>query len=155
MSEGGAVRMSITNHELHDKDFYAWTKETAQLLKNGKISEVDIMNVAEELEDMGNSDKRGVVSQLSRLITHLLKWKYQPVLRGNSWRNTIEAARIEISDFFKDSPSLKNEAKLKFEIAYKKAIRIASNETGIEVKEFPKECPFTLEQCLDDEFWPE
>ena len=147
--------MNSVNHNLHDSDFYAWTKQTAQLLKEGRLSEVDIKNIAEELEDMGNSDKRGVVSQLSRLITHLLKWMYQPALRGNSWKNTIEAARIEIIDFFKDSPSLKNEVKNKFDVAYKKAIRIASNETGIEVKDFPQECPFTLEQCLNEEFWPE
>lgn len=147
--------MGEFNHELHDKDFYAWTKETAQLLKEGKISEVDIMNIAEELEDMGNSDKRSVVSQLSRLITHLLKWKYQPVLRGNSWKNTIKAARVEILDFFSDSPSLKNEITTKFSIAYKKALYVASTETGIDEKNFPQECPFTLEQCLNEEYWPE
>ena len=147
--------MSSVNHNLHDSDFYAWTKETAQLLKEGRLSEVDIKNIAEELEDMGNSDKRGVVSQLSRLITHLLKWKYQPALRGNSWRNTIKGARVEITDYFNDSPSLKNEVSVKFSIAYKKAIYAASNETGIDEKDFPIECPFTLEQCLNEEFWPE
>lgn len=147
--------MNTVNHELHDKDFYAWTKETAQLLKNGKINEVDIMNIAEEIEDMGGSDKRGVVSQLSRLISHLLKWKYQPVLRGNSWRNTIKGSRVEISDFFDDSPSLKNEVLSKLGVAYKKALYVASNETGIDEKIFPKECPFTLEQCLDSEFFPD
>ena len=62
---------------------------------------------------------------------------------------------LTIIDFFKDSPSLKNEVKNKFDVAYKKAIRIASNETGIEVKDFPQECPFTLDQCLNEEFWPD
>lgn len=147
--------MNSVNHMLHDTDFYAWTKETANLLKNGKISEVDVMNIAEEIEDMGNSDKRGVVSQLSRLLSHLLKWKYQPVLRGNSWKNTIKAARVEIFDFFDDSPSLKNEVILKLGVAYEKALYVASNETGIDEKTFPKECPFTLEQCLDKEFFPD
>ena len=113
------------------------------------------MNIAEEIEDMGNSEKRGLISQLSRLMTHLLKWKYQPALRGNSWKNTIEAARIEIIDFFEDSPSLKNEVRTKFEVAYKRAIRIASNETGIESKDFPPESPFTLDECLNEKFWPD
>jgi hypothetical protein len=147
--------MGISNHELHKKDFYAWTKETVQLLKEGKLSEVNVMNIAEEIDDMGNSEKRGVVSQISRLITHLLKWKYQPVLRGNSWKNTIKAARVEIADFFNDSPSLKNEVVTKFAIAYKKALYVASTETGIDETNFPKECPFTLEQCLDENFFPE
>jgi len=147
--------MNSTNPELYEKDFYAWTKETAQLLKEGRINEVDIKHIVEEIEDMGNSNKRAVVSQLSRLIAHLLKWKYQPSLRCNSWKNTIENSRMEIFEFFKDSPSLKNEVQLKFDSAYQRAIRTASNETGIEVQSFPKECPFLLEQCLSSEFFPE
>lgn len=79
--------MRNLNHVDHDKDFYAWTKETVQLLREGRINEVDIKNIAEEIEDMGNSNKRGVVSQLSRLIAHLLKWEYQPALRSNSWES--------------------------------------------------------------------
>ena len=146
--------MRNLNHVDHDKDFYAWTKQTVQLLREGRINEVDIKNIAEEIEDMGNSNKRGVVSQLSRLIAHLLKWEYQPALRSNSWKNTIDSSRIEITDFFADSPSLKNEVSLKFEVAYQKALRTASNETGIEVKNFPKDCLFTLDQCLDDSFLP-
>src|SRR5262245_15828111 len=110
------------------------------------------MNIAEEIENMGNSEKRGCVNQLSRLITHLLKWKYQPVLRGNSWKNTIKAARVEISDFFSDSPSLKNEVNAKFSIAYKKTLYIASNETEMNEENFPKECSFTLEDCLNENF---
>lgn len=147
--------MSSSNQHLHDSDFYAWTQETARLLKEGKLREVDVMNVAEEIEDMGKSEKRGVVSQLSRLMTHLLQWQYQPTLRGNSWKNTIKASRIEIMDFFKDSPSLKNEVKSKFEVAYAKAILIAANETGIDEALFPQACPFSLEECLNDNFWPE
>jgi hypothetical protein len=147
--------MSTTNHELHDRDFYAWTKETAQLLKEGKISEVDVMNIAEELEDMGNSEKRSIISQLSRLIAHLLKWKYQPGLRGNSWKTSINGSRLELSYFFEASKLLKKEAEENFIKAYKLGIQWASSDTGIEVKTFPKECPFTLEQCLDENFWPE
>jgi Domain of unknown function DUF29 len=147
--------MGITNHELHDKDFYAWTKKTAQLLKDGKISEVDVMNLSEELEELGMGNKRAVISQLSRLIAHLLKWKYQSGLRGTSWKTSINGARLEISYFFEDSKLLKKEAEENFTKAYKLGIQWASSETGIEVKNFPKECPFTLEQCLDENFLPE
>ena len=68
--------MSSTNHELHDRDFYAWTKETAQLLKEGRINEVDVMNIAEELKDMGISNKRALISHMTVLLVHLLKCKY-------------------------------------------------------------------------------
>lgn len=147
--------MGISNHELHDKDFYAWTKETAQLLKDGKVSEVDIMNIAEEIEDMGNSEKRAVVSQLSRLIAHLLKWKYQSGLRGNSWKTSINGARLQLSYFLESSKLLKKESEENFIKAYKLGIQWASSDTGIEVKNFPADCPFTLEQCLNENFWPE
>jgi hypothetical protein len=148
----------MLNHELHDKDFYAWTKETAKLLKEGRINEVDMNNIAGELEDMGNSEKRSVVSQLSRLIAHLLKWKYQPINRGTSWKATIEDARLELADFLSESITLKNKVESEFKnkaIVYRRAVNWASRETGIEKKVFPKDCPFTLEQCLDEEFLPE
>lgn len=143
------------DYGLYDLDFYAWTQETTRLLKEGRVGEIDIHHIAEEIESIGNSERRTIVRLLSDLMMYLLRWRYQPVLRGNSWKNTIEASRIEIIDFFKDSPSLKNEVKTKFEVAYKKAIRIASNETGIEVKDFPKECPFSLADCLNENFWPD
>jgi hypothetical protein len=54
-----------------------------------------------------------------------------------------------------ESPSLKNEIKDRFDHAYKKALIIASQETFIDEKEFPKECPFTLEQCIENDFLPD
>lgn len=150
--------MSITNHELHDRDFYAWTKETAQLLKNGRVSEVDINNIAQEIEELGVSEKRAAVSQLSRLISHLLKWKYQPINRGTSWKATIQDARLELIDFLNESATLRAKVEDDFKnktVVYRRAVNWAAKETGIEVRIFPKECPFTLEQCLNEDFWPE
>lgn len=147
--------MSITNHELHDRDFYAWTKETAQLLKEGKINEVDVMNIAEELEDMGISNKRALISHITVLLVHLLKCKYQAEKRGSSWENTIERQRIDIKDLIDESPSLKHQIEEKFNLAYKRARLDASTEMGIKKNALPEICPFTLEQCLDEEFWPE
>jgi hypothetical protein len=147
--------MGISNHELHKKDFYAWTKETVQLLKEGKLSEVDVMNIAEEIEDMGISNKRALISHLTVLIAHLLKCKFQAERRGTSWENTIERQRIDIKDLMDESPSLKNEMALKFNFAYKKARLDASSEMGIKKSILPEGCPFTLEQCLDENFFPE
>lgn len=147
--------MGLSNHELHDKDFYAWTKETAQLLKEGKINEVDVMNIAEELEDMGISNKRALISCFSVLIAHLLKWKFQKERRGKSWRLTIKGQRLRIQDLLQESPSLKHQIELRLSIAYIDARLMAEKETGLNIDTFSEECPFTLEQCLDEEFWPE
>jgi len=147
--------MNITNQELHDKDFYAWTKETAQLLKNGKISEVDAMNIAEELEDMGISNRRALISCFTVLLSHLLKWKFQKGRRGKSWERTIKVQRLKIKDLLQGSPSLKHEIEIKVSVAYLDATVIAEKETGLDIETFPENCPFTLEQCLDDNFFPE
>ena len=59
-------------------------------MKSGQWIELDIANLAEEIEDIGKSLKRELESHLKVLLVHLLKWKYQPELRGNSWLYRIE-----------------------------------------------------------------
>ena len=48
-----SLKPSITS--LYDEDFAAWTSETARQLRAGRLSEVDVEHVAEEIEDMGKS----------------------------------------------------------------------------------------------------
>ena len=137
------------------KIFTRGLKKQAQLLKDGKISEVDAMNIAEELEDMGISNKRALISHLSVLIVHLLKCKFQAERRSASWENTIERQRIDIKSLIDESPSLKHEIYLKFNFAYKRARLDAASEMGIKKNILPESCPFTLEQCLDEHFLPD
>ena len=79
----------------YEEDFYAWTMEQAQLLRSGEFSELDIENIAEELETMGRSDKREIESRLTVLLAHLLKWQLQVGLRSKSWSGTIREQRRE------------------------------------------------------------
>jgi len=81
------------NSAAYDEDFYAWTQEQATLLRSRQFSQVDIENVAEELESMGRSDKRQIDSRLEVLLTHLLKWEHQPENRGRSWRGLSRAEK--------------------------------------------------------------
>ena len=74
--------MSTKNATLYDTDFYAWTNEQAALLRAGRWSEADVENIAEEIESMGRSERRELVSRLTVLLMHLLKWRFQPTLRG-------------------------------------------------------------------------
>lgn len=62
----------------YEQDFYGWTMEQAALLKSGRLNELDIQNLIEEVETMGRSEKRALESRLSVLLLHLLKWHYQP-----------------------------------------------------------------------------
>ena len=143
------------NEVSYQKDYYGWLQTNAQLIREGKFSEIDAENIAEELESMGKSEKRELSSRLTILLMHLLKWQYQTVRRSTSWRNTIAVQRIDIHELLEDSPSLKSEISDKITTAYEKAKLAAEIETGIEKDSFPAECPFTLDQILDETFLPE
>ena len=70
-------------------DFYGWALQQANLLQEGRLSEIDTINVAEELIDLGNEQYDKLESALTVLFMHLLKWDYQPEKRARSWENTV------------------------------------------------------------------
>lgn len=142
---------------LYGQDFYAWTTQQADILKSGMLHNLDITNLIEELESMGVSEKRELLHRLALLLGHLLKWVYQPERRGNSWLATIEEQRLEIIDLLNDSPSLKYqlEQQQQFEKAYIKAVLFAVKETNLPKSTFPVQSPFSLEQTLDETYFPE
>ena len=90
----------------YDTDFYRWTQTQAAALRAKDFAALDLGNLAEEIESLGRSDRRAVVSHLERLLLHLLKWREQPQGRGPSWRSTIRHARREIGKLLAESPSL-------------------------------------------------
>jgi len=140
---------------LYDKDFYSWLGENAKRLRDGRIGEIDALNLAEELESMGKSEKRALLSRLTVLLVHLLKWQFQPTRRSRSWQNTLRVQRLDINDLLTDSPSLRYAIDDRIESAYEKARLLAEEETGIERSLFPQSCPYSLEQMLDREFLPD
>ncbi|HWP49401.1 MAG TPA: DUF29 domain-containing protein [Candidatus Limnocylindrales bacterium] len=139
----------------YEKDFYAWLMKNAELIRQGKFSEVDTENVAEELEAMGRSEKQELMNRLTLLLVYLLKWQFQPVRRSKSGKNTIITQRLDIQELLNESPSLRQELEQGIEIAYQKAKLKAEDETGIDLRHFPIKCPFSFEQILDDNFFPE
>jgi len=144
----------MTN-SLHEQDFYAWTKQQADILKSGIFVNLDVRYLTEELESMGAGEKRELIHRLSLLLGHLLKWVYQPERRGNSWLATIEEQRLEVIDLIQDNPSLKYQTEQQFEKAYTKAVLFAVKETDLPKNTFPNESPFTFEQTLDRAYLPE
>ena len=77
----------------YDEDFCAWTEEQARLLRAGQFSQLDVENIAEEMEDLGRSIRRELRNRLAVLTMHLLKWQYQPGHRSRSWSITIREQR--------------------------------------------------------------
>jgi hypothetical protein len=93
----------------YDQDFNLWIEQTVLLLKAGRFDQLDIEHLVDELESMSRRDKREIISRLSAILLHLLKWHFQPDHRSASWRSSI----------------------------------------------FPASCPFSVEEVLNEEFWPE
>jgi len=139
----------------YETDFYAWLIYNAQLLRQGRFSEVDKDSIAEELESMGRREKRQLISRLAVLIAHLLKWVYQPEKRSYSWECTIREQRKKVVYVLQDSPSLKHGIDEKLQDAYEMAVLKAAQETHIRIDAFPTHCPFSLTQIMDDDFYPD
>src|SRR4051812_6059625 len=133
----------------YDKDFYAWAMEQASLLRQGRLAEIDLENVAEEIESLGRSAKSELINRLGVLMAHLLKWHIQPDYRGTSWRLTIEEQRDEAQSLLADNPSLNATLADSLERAFRKASRRAQRETGLGRQAFPPACPWTSEQLFD------
>jgi hypothetical protein len=145
----------MTAQTLYEKDFNLWIEKIINDLKHGDLTNLDRENLIEEIQSMGNSDKRETFSRLKVLIMHLIKWKYQPEKRTSSWLNTIDEQREQLELILKNSPSLKPYFQKILSDCYQKAIRAAVNETNLPHKIFPMECPFTQEQILNENYFPE
>lgn len=139
----------------YETDFYGWTQEQAELLRARRLDEIDLENLIEEVESMGKSEESDLESRLEILFMHLLKWVYEPELRGKSWVNSIKEQRRKIPRRLKKNPGLKSKLPEIILEAYQDARESAADETGLPEQTFPKECPWALEEALNPEFWPE
>jgi hypothetical protein len=136
-------------------DFNLWIEQTAQLLREKRWYDLDLEHLIEEVEDLGKSERRGIASQLTRLLLHLLKWQYQPQRRSDSWLDSITDARTQIELALEDSPSLKKYPAEQLEQSYQRARQQAARQTGMPLSIFPQECPYSLDLILADEWLPE
>lgn len=141
---------------LYETDFYAWTQRQAALLREEAFEQIDWNNLMEEIESLGRSEKHEVESRLTVILMHLLKWQYQPSRRitGRSWRKTLTIQRIDLDRHLAQNPSLRAQLPLLVNDVYTLAVRKAAVETGLDRRTFPLQCPWTVEQILDEEFWP-
>ncbi len=151
----GAKTLKPAVASLYDEDFAIWTAETARLLREKRFDEIDIEHVAEEIEDMGKRDKRELHSRLTVLIAHLLKWKWQPERKSESWGSTIVTQRAEIKLLLDDSASLRRAVAAAVAKIYPNALGTAVAETGLPARAFPRECPFSPDEILGHSFLPE
>jgi len=146
--------LDLADTHLYEQDFCAWIEENVYLLRKGRLSEVDVAHLADELEDMGKREQRELASRLGILLAHLLKWQYQPERRGPSWVNTIAEQRLQLDGLLEQSPSLRSQLSARVERAYGYGVKVAAKETGSPDTRFPADCPYSEAQILDPDYWP-
>jgi Domain of unknown function DUF29 len=142
-------RSSETPATLYELDETAWLEVTADLLRQGRFAEIDHNTLAEYLTDMARRDRREVYSRLVGLLSHVLKWEYQPNQRSRSWRSTIVEQKRELRQLL-ESGVLRNHAAAVFTDAYADSRKQAAADTGLGRSTFPEECGWDLDGVLVD-----
>lgn len=143
--------MSAANY---DRDFYEWTQQQAQLLREGRVSEADVDHIAEEIEAMGIRDRRELESRMKVLLQHLLKWQFQLDQRSSGWPGTINEQRDQLDILLRQSPSLHRFVEDAMGYSYPKARRAASLEAELLIGVFPETCPYSKAEVLDADYLP-
>ncbi|MEH2064557.1 MAG: DUF29 domain-containing protein [Nostoc sp.] len=135
---------------LYEQDYCAWVEQTAELLRSHHWDTLDLEHLIEEVVDLGKSQQRALQSALRLVLSHLLKWKYQPERRSHSWQVTI------IDELLQESPSLRrflNDAEW-INTTYQRSRREAMVETSLSEDTFAIACPFSVDEILDLDFYP-
>jgi hypothetical protein len=109
---------------------------------------IDRTALADEVRDLGKSERRELKSALEVLIMHLLKTKYQPEKRTRSGDASINVQRRAVAESLADSPSLRPELPHFLEGAYERARIKAADETGLDLDLFPESCEWTVAEIL-------
>lgn len=132
---------------LYEADETAWLDATAELVRDGRLDQIDTGTLAEYLTDMARRDRREVESRLIVLLAHVLKWAHQPDRRSGGWRATVVEQRQELEGLL-GRGVLRNHAEAVLADAYLKAVERAAAETGLAAGTFPPTCPYALDDLL-------
>ncbi len=144
----------MTQTTCYDTDYLRWLEDQARHLRAGELERLDREHLSEELDGMSRSERRQLRNRLIVSVLHLLKMQCQPERRSRSWGVTVITQRIDIKLLLKESPSLRPTLAATLGEIYDTARREAAQETGLALNRFPSTCPFTIDQVLDDEYWP-
>jgi hypothetical protein len=145
-------RSPVATATLYEVDETAWLESAADLVRQGRFDEIDRQTLAEYLTDLVKRDRREVFSRLVVLLSHLLRWKYQPDQRSGSWRGTILQQQRELRQLL-ESGTLRNHALAVLADAYADAREQAAAETESARTAFPQACEWDLDSALAD--WDE
>ncbi|MFM7191483.1 MAG: DUF29 domain-containing protein [Microcystaceae cyanobacterium] len=139
---------------LYTEDFFTWTQQQAELLSKRHFEQLDLEHLVEEIQDLGNRHYDQLESCLMVLVAHLLKWQVQHWKRTNSWRATIRVQRTSLAKLLRRNPGLKSRLEEAIAESWQEARDLAIAEADLPDDQFPNDCPFTISEVLDANFWP-
>ena len=153
-----ATQLQQAARRLYEDDFYAWSRQQAELLRSGRFTDLDLGHLAEEVEDLGESLYRSVRSRVRTIIEHLLKLEHSPA-RGprGLWLDTIAVQRADLEDDLTASLRARIETELpkQYERARAAAARaLRRHGEAAAADALPEACPYTLDEITGD-WWPE
>ena len=152
------------NNQLYEQDFNLWRESIITQIKEHRFHDIDWEHLLLELEDMGKAEKRSFMSNLTILIAHLLKLTVQadaPEMMKVSWYSSVTEHRFQVKKDLEENPSFKNYMTEVIAKAYADGRKLAIKESknaklGVRKPseaEYPLDCPFILEQLLDEDFY--
>ena len=152
-----------TVRDLYESDFFAWTRHQARELKRLKAlhlnTELDLDHLVEEVRDLGSDQRDACRSQVERILEHFLKLRYSPSAQPRrGWRRSVVEARSALDR--KLSKALRRDLQRQLPTLYHHARRaavLALEEYAEDeaARLLPEACPFTLEDVLRDDWYPE
>ena len=147
------LRNNLTS--LYEIEYEQWLEETINLLKQNRLNELDKEHLIEELEEFSRREKKTVERLLEQIIRHLLLlqyWTSEYEYNSNHWKAEIMSFRSQLNEDL--TQNLRNHLELNKARVYEKALKYVTQKTGYDVL-FPENCPYTLEQILENNVLPE
>lgn len=145
----------------HDRDYYSWTQEQAALLRARRFDLLDIERLAAAVEDIGRTrnESRDISARLAVVIGFLLRLQVQQKRTDGQtqiWRVTVNSQRHQLARYFYANPELGESPKGAelLAAAWEDGRLLAVRQSGLDDHQFPKDCPFTIAQIIEPDFWP-
>jgi hypothetical protein len=140
---------------LYEIDDHAWLEETINLLKAKQFTKLDLENLIEELEDLGNEKKHRVESFLEQILRHSLLLQYWTTERDYNkahWESEILSFQTQLQRYL--TTNLRNHLEQSLPELYKNALKYCVRKTQGSVK-FPEENPYSLADLLNPDWLPD
>jgi hypothetical protein len=146
--------MSVSASHGYNTDFVLWARDQAVRLREGRLEELDVENLAEELDALARAESFELFRRVARLMEYLFQWAHWPDARVPAWYMAVVEERDMIKRFLEDSPSLADEWADLYARAWGKARLGVLSATNVADVFVPEQCPWEKEQLLSLAFWP-